>query len=544
MKNFKIIIIFFLSVFLYGNTGKTQNNQSISYYHETDNEYQFMTTLTIKDASESSKLITAYLWVPPSCKKVSGVVILSQNVLEQWLAEHVVFRAACAQSNLAIMWSCPGFFIDGKKSYAERNVTNLQQMLTDLANISGYAEISRVPWLPIGHSGTNNMVRQLMNTKPGRILAAVTMKGGPGFGDNTSIPVMCSAGEYFEWNQSKEDLIHPIKSVPNYISVLKERKEKGDPLSYFFDPNTGHFDCSETLTRCVAEFIVAASKGRLSDKNDTLLNPINLNSGWIAGLPLPGAEHIVPKPFKDAVGEERNCPWYFNKAAAVTAEHMASINWSRKTQIAGFALPDGKPAGFTKGIVWPIPFNTNEDGITFTLNTTLLKAIPDTFMFGGTKIDHGKASPKVILLCGNAKPVSGNTFQITPERSYKNSATYFLVKQEGDAEYRGSVEPGQLVIQPNDTGESQQLSFDSIPSIKLSTKNILLHAVSTSGMPVSFFVKSGPVTIRNNHLSVNKIPPRTKFPILVTVVAYQWGRNKSPAIKTAKQVERSFQITR
>jgi hypothetical protein len=540
----KIIILFLLSILLCVNTGKTQNNQSVSYYHETDNEYQFMTTLAIKDASENSKLITSYLWIPQSCKKVRGVVILSQNVLEQWLAEHILFRAACAKSDLAILWSCPSFFVDGKKSYAERNVNNLQQMLTDLANISGYTEISRIPWLPIGHSGTNNLVRQLMNIKPARILAAITMKGGPGFGDNTAIPVMCSAGEYFEWTQSKEDLIHPIKSVPNYISVLKERKEKGDPLSYFFDPNTGHFDCSETLTKCVAEFIVAASKARLSDKNDTLLNPINLNSGWIAGLPLPGAEHIVPKPYKDAVGEERNCPWYFNKAAAVTAEHMASINWNRKTQIAGFAFPDGKTAGFTKGIVWPIPFNTNDDGVTFTLNTTLLKAIPDTFMFGGTKIGHGTASPKVILLCGNAKPVSGNTFRITPERSYKNSATYFLVKQEGDGEYRGSVEPGQLVIQSNDTGESQQLSFDSIPSFKISNKNIFLHAISSSGMPVSFFVKSGPVTIHCNQLSVNKIPPRTKFPIIVTIVAYQWGRSKSPAIKTAKQVERSFQIIR
>ena len=543
MKNIKLITLFILSFFLFVNAGKAQEISQNITYHNVDNEYQFMTSLDIKDASENKKLITSYLWIPPACKKVRGIVILSQNVLEQWLAEHVVFRSACAKSDLAILWSCPSFFVDGKKSYAERNVTNLQLMLSDLANNSGYDEISRVPWLPIGHSGTNNMVRQLMSNKPGRILAAITMKGGPGFGDNTTIPVMCSAGEYMEWNQSKEDLIHPIKGVPNYISVLKERKEKEDPLSYFFDPNTGHFDCGETLTQCVADFILAASKARLSDKNDTLLKPIKLDSGWIAGLPLPGAEHIIPKPYKDAVGEERNCPWYFNKAAAVTAEQMASINWNRKTQIAGFAFPDGKPAGFTKGIVWPIPFNTDDDGVTFTLNTTQLKAIPDTFMFGGTKIGHGNASPKVILLCGNAKPVSGNTFRITPDRAYKNSATYFLVKQEGDTEYRGSVEPGQLVIQPNDNGEPQQLSFDSIPSFKLSNKNISLHAISTSGMPVSFFVKSGPVTLHGNQLSVNKIPPRTKFPIIVTIVAYQWGRSKSPAIKTAKQLERSFQIT-
>ena len=38
--------------------------------------------------------------------------------------------------------------------------------------------------------------------------------------------------------------------------------------------------------------------------------------------------------------------------------------------------------------------------------------------------------PNVILLCGNAKHITGNIFQLTPERNFKTSATYFVIRQK------------------------------------------------------------------------------------------------------------------
>ena len=511
-------------------------------WHTPETEYQFSVALNFTQPNGKDKSSTNYLWVPPQCRHIKAVIVSSQNVLEQWLDEHPLIRKTCRENDIAILWSCPGFFIDIKEKSKQVNGKNIQTILDTLAAISGYGELKRVPWIGIGHSGTNNLVSELVSNNANKILAAFKMKGGPGFSNNTGVPVMCSAGEYFEWSQNKEDLIHPIDTIKNYQSILKDRKEKQQPLSYFFSPNTGHFECSEELTKLVADYIAAALKTRLVKGNDTLLIPVDLNKGWVAGLPLPGGVLMQPKMYKDAVGNEKNCPWYFTRQQAADAIALATADFKRKPQIAGFANIDGTPAGFYKGIVWPVPFTTGADGLTFTLNTVFLNAVPDTFKFAGTPLSHGKNEPNAILLCGNAKHITGNTFRLAPDRSYKAGATYFIVKTEGDKEYRTSVQPGQLTITSNLKGEKQVIDFAPIKDMPASTKKLLLKATATSGMPVSFFVKSGPVNVENNQLVFSSIPPAAKFPIKVTVVAYQWGRSASPEVQTAPFIERTFLI--
>lgn len=532
--------------------------KSMPVYHTPENEYQFSVSLPFMQLNGKEKQSTTYLWIPNECKKVRAIIISSQNVLEQWLNEHPLIRKVCRENDVAILWSCPGFFIDIKEKDKQVNGKNIQTILDSFAAISGYKELARVPWISVGHSGTNNLVSELVYHYPNKILTAFKMKGGPGFDISTtsflmkgengfsvnySIPVMCNAGEYFEWTQEKEDLVHPIDTIKNYIGLMSERKRKQQPLSYFFDPNTGHFECSEGLTKLVANYIGAAVKARLREDNDTLLIPVDLNNGWIAGLPLPGGKLVQPKLYKDAVGDEKNCPWYFNKQQALDAIALASVDFKRKPQIAGFANLDGTVAPINKGIAWPIPFETGDDGVTFTLKPVFWKTIPDTFKFAGTALGKSNNQPNVILLCGNVKHITGNTFRLAPERNYKASATYFTVRTEGDNAYRTSVEPGSINLTPNDKGLKQTVDFVELKNVSASTKKIAMRATATSNMPVSFFVKAGPAFIKNNELIFTKIPPSTRFPIKVTVVAYQWGRSKEPQVQTAPYVERIFYIT-
>jgi len=63
-------------------------------------------------------------------------------------------------------------------------------------------------------------------------------------------------------------------------------------------------------------------------------------------------------------------------------------------------------------------------------------------------------------------------------------------------------------------------------------------------MPVKFFVKAGPVEIRKDKLVFTPIPPRSKLPLAVTVVAWQWGCASEPAVQSAQNVERTFQLTK
>jgi hypothetical protein len=96
----------------------------------------------------------------------------------------------------------------------------------------------------------------------------------------------------------------------------------------------------------------------------------------------------------------------------------------------------------------------------------------------------------------------------------------------------------------NTDGQRQQITFNAITNQKQGTKFIQLKATSDAGVPVHFYVKEGPVLIKGSQLQFTKIPPRAKFPVKVTVVAWQYGRSTEPKLQTAHPVEQTFYITK
>jgi hypothetical protein len=62
-------------------------------------------------------------------------------------------------------------------------------------------------------------------------------------------------------------------------------------------------------------------------------------------------------------------------------------------------------------------------------------------------------------------------------------------------------------------------------------------------MPVEFYVVAGPAVVEHGRLIFTPIPPRTKFPVKITVTAWQWGRANEPRVQTAKSVTQSFLLT-
>jgi len=71
---------------------------------------------------------------------------------------------------------------------------------------------------------------------------------------------------------------------------------------------------------------------------------------------------------------------------------------------------------------------------------------------------------------------------------------------------------------------------------------IKLAASSDANVPVCFYVREGPAQIVGDTLRLMPIPPRTRFPVAVTVVAWQYGRSTEPKLKSAEPVERTFYI--
>ena len=112
----------------------------------------------------------------------------------------------------------------------------------------------------------------------------------------------------------------------------------------------------------------------------------------------------------------------------------------------------------------------------------------------------------------------------------------------GYADIRAGVQPVAIKLEPSREGPQQKIDFAKPRDVKAGRTSIPLQAKSDRGLPVGFFVKAGPAKIVDNRLVFTPIPPRTKFPIEVTVAAWQWGRAAEPKVQQAEIVRQTFLI--
>jgi hypothetical protein len=104
-------------------------------------------------------------------------------------------------------------------------------------------------------------------------------------------------------------------------------------------------------------------------------------------------------------------------------------------------------------------------------------------------------------------------------------------------------QPGGIFVARNTEGADNAITFSQIPDDS-DRKPIGLKATASSGLPVAYYVDSGPAVVDGDTLKFTPIPPRSKFPLTVRVVAWQWGRSAEPKVKSADPVVVTFNITR
>ena len=512
--------------------------------------FQFSQTGTCTNWSDGSKdSAVANLWIPDDCVKLRGLLILCANVPEEKLASYPAVRAVCAANDLGIVW-CSSSFMNwskqqpGKKKMSDEYATTvgfLQELLNGLAKTSGYAEVATVPWLPIGESGHLLMVDTLVEFSPQRCIAGIWLKNNHLPPKNRQVPAFVVYGSAQEWGQTKTDIrTNWCNIISAYAGVLSDRKAHPFwPLTYMIDGHSGHFDCSDRLVDDVAHYIDLVTKARLSGDGSVKLRPINITTGFVADLPVPGHEGQLVKP----AGTNDGLPWFFDVASAREAQSYAAINWKAETQLPAFLDEKGQPLKFDfNGIPDLKTVVMEPDGITFRVRSTLLNQIPAEFVAAGGKLSKTPGEPKLEWLCGPIAPLGNGRFQIYLERA--GSTAYLAARKEGTAAVRGIVEPLHININAfrNQEGKPQTITFDKISDVPAGTTSVPLSAKSDSGLPVSFYVEVGPAVVSDGKILLTKLPPRTKFPVTVTVAAWQWGRGTEPKIKTASVVEQTFKI--
>ncbi|MDO8542223.1 MAG: hypothetical protein Q7S40_17425 [Opitutaceae bacterium] len=509
--------------------------------------FQFVQRSTFVYTADDEVTTAAYLWIPENCRRLRGLLILGENIPEHGLVGHPAIRAACSASDLGIVWCTPRFISFKERDEAPKTVAFLQQLLDGLAASSGYTEVAIVPWLPMGESMHYRMLYQLLNHSPQRCIAGIFIKNALTLSryQNRETPVLVAVGTAQEWYQDKTDIRTHWTDLSFYETMLKERAVFPDwPMSILIEAGSGHFDCTEAMTAHFAAYISAVVRARIPTDPSKGLLPVAQSDGFVTGLPLPGRNTFEPTAYAKAEPAYRSMPWFFSETLALDAFHTAAVNWQAASQLPAFVDAQGKavPMAF-RGITRPVPFETGADGITFEIAGCLLPAIPPGFVGAMAPLAIAPGTPTVEWICGSIVPLGQGRFRIALDRTWPKGPICVALRHKGTGKIRDVVQPGYLQLEPNRSGFAQSITFAPIPDQPFGTDSVTLAATSDSGLPVRYFIVAGPAVVEGNILKLTPIPPRTRYPVEITVTAWQWGRSIEPQVRTAATVTRSFHVT-
>jgi hypothetical protein len=333
------------------------------------------------------------------------------------------------------------------------------------------------------------------------------------------------------------------------------------------NPAQGHFAASDAKVEMLARYLKKAVQYRLPADWDgsaaPRLIPIDpVKTGWLADRwRLNQKPAAAPAPVAEYQGDPKQAFWFFDGELARAVDQYEAACRGLKPQLVGY-VQDGQmvPQKETHLQV-DLKFEPQADGVTFKLTGAFYDAVPPgstrlpgwTGLPVGSPLGHAASSNAISIdrIGGPFAKLSPDTFAVRFEKETllaTNAKSYELVfaaTHPGDAVYKPAVQQAHLYVPVrNPQGAEQHLTFPEISNQKSGTKSLKLNATSDAGVPVSYLVREGPAEVDGDVLRFTPVPPRAKYPVRVTVVAWQYGRSLEPKLKTAEPVERAFYLVR
>ncbi len=223
---------------------------------------------------------------------------------------------------------------------------------------------------------------------------------------------------------------------------------------------------------------------------------------------------------------------------------------SKKPQQMNFFSEDGVPS--TGGGTYSFSPQYLSDGETFRVRAAFIDELAvRSDLYPGQKLGHGNTPILFRVNSGAVVQTGPDTFRIRPHAGpivpQGNPWEPTIVAYNlGDQTYRPTERPAHINVSIiNTAGAAQTLEFPPLSDqADASAAPIELAAKASSGLPVQYFVVSGPAQIAANGrtLALLPMPPRARYPVEVIVSAFQWGRAVAPLVKSAGPVTRSFWI--
>jgi hypothetical protein len=503
----------------------------------------------------------AFLWIPPTCQRVRAVVLAQHNMEEISILEHSRFRAALAGLGFAEVWCAPPF--DHLFRFNEGAGDVFNDLMNTLARESGYDELRFAPIVGLGHSAAASWPYYFAAWNPERTLAAISISGQwPYFRDPKWAPDI--------WGDRNLDFIPSLETMGEYESAntwsgegLKQRRQHPRlPLSMLACPAEGHFATTERKVEYLALYLKKAALYRLPADAPTnappTLRPIDpTQTGWLADKWRLDQPPTAPAaPVGKYTGDPAQAFWYFDEEMALATERYQAAYRGWKAQLLGYVQNGGIVDQRDTHQQVNLQFQPQSDGVTFTLTGAFLDKVPGgsprpakwTGLPAGSPIGHPTGGGPIAMdrICGPFVKVAPDTFELRFDRTgfgdgRRALELWFAATHPGDAAYKPAVQQAQMLVPArNLEGVEQHITFKTIPDQKAGKKSVRLEATADSGARVRYYVREGPAEMDGDTLRFTAIPPRSKFPIRVTVVAWQFGRAMEPKLKTAEPVERSF----
>ena len=522
-------------------------------------------SVPVRNAANNNGLARVYLWIPEHCKQLRGFIFAQHNMEEQSILENPGFRKAMSDLDFAEVWVAPAYDLFFNYSTGAGDVFN--NLMHDLAEASGYAGLTQAPFIGMGHSAAASAPYYMAVWNPKRALAAISVSGQwPYFRGKPFAPDI--------WGDANLDHIPCLETMGEYEAAatwsaegLRERKAHPLlPLSMLACPGRGHFASSQEKIDFIAFYIKKVVQYRLPKNTPAgaapLLLPVNpQQTGWLADK---WRDNQPPAPPAAPVAQYKGNPddafWFFDMETADSALAIEARYRNLKPQLVGY-LQHGVLVG-QKNTHQQINlrFEPLADGITFKVKCAFYDTVPGgsprlanwTGLPVGTHIGHasGRANIAVDIVAGPMVKLDDSTFRVQPRAGYCTSSKgayemWFAATQPGDAEYKPAVQQAQMLVPPvNKSGRAQHIAFKPIANQRQGATGIIPVATADSGELVGFYIQDGPARIVNGRIDLTPVPPGSKFPVKVTVVAWQYGRAAPPQLQSAEPVERVFWINK
>ncbi len=512
-------------------------------------------------SSENNLPAVAYLYIPPKTAKLRGLVLGMFNMLELPIMEHQAFRETLQKLDYGCVWIAPTPFGANFDFNNPEQGKVMDALFADLAEKSGYGEIKNIPFIGIGHSAMAAFPWQMAMWKPERAICGISYDGStPGvdyhykFNDPAmnaetiaklqGIPMLIRDGEYSGGRTNRRPQVL-AQHVPGLLVTLVA------------DPGSGHFDINDNIIDYLGFYMEKADKARNSDPGK--LKKISYDSGWnVDYWRVNNQPEAKAAPVGQFEGRNEEKLWVFDEEHARYHEQYQARERGKKVQLLGY-VQDGNTLTDRKTHAQIHPaFKPEADGLSFKLKGTFIDTVTEGRPVGwsgqkaGSSIEHGSDAENINIypICGPVVRIDHETLAVRFYRfgfttSRRTGEIYMMAVHPGDATYRRSVLQSVMTVpRSRDKGLAQRIDFPAIPDQKTGTASYRLNARANTGMPVEYYVEYGPAYIKDGELIFTEIPAGAKYPVEVSVVAWQYGREKDPAIRSAAPVNRKFKLVK